>query len=206
LAPAALNGFSRWARSSRERDAVQACLHSREPHLAISIAPISPRFLNRVRSEGLDDLGQSVKHVVAEGGEPCRDVLRRARAGEQLILASFTPFTVPGPYKEYGPIFVLAQPSDERVRRDTLPKAGSPTDYLREQFVIRAYSAAEEIADAALINASALSETVARFFKSPLTAFLHARFPAYGCFALRIDRDTDVLKDESQREEAARGD
>ena len=174
--------------------------------LKIKIAPISPAFLNRVRSEGLDDLGQRVKHVVAEGGEPCRDVLRRATAGEQLILASFTPFTVPGPYKEYGPIFVLAQPGDERVRRDTLPRAGSPTDYLREQFVIRAYSAAEEIADAALINASALAETVARFFKSPQMAFLHVRFPTYGCFALRIDRGPNLLKYESRREEEARGD
>src|SRR6185436_3817404 len=131
---------------------------------AIAIAPIPDRFLQRVRVEGIYDLGQPVKRVVAEGGEPCRDVLRRAAAGEELILASFTPFSKPGPYKEYGPIFVLAQPSDETARRDELPRAGAPTDYLREQFVIRAYSGAEEIADAALISASDLAATVERFF------------------------------------------
>src|ERR1700737_2877453 len=119
---------------------------------AVSIAPIPLSFLNRVRSEWIDDLGQPVKRLVAKGGEPCRDVLRRAQPGEPLILASFTPFTKPGPYKEYGPIFVLAHASDERIRRDTLPPAGSPTDYLKEQFVVRAYSDAEEIIDAALIN------------------------------------------------------
>lgn len=146
----------------------------------MNIAAIPDRFLQRVRNEGLDDLGQPVKRVVAEGGEPCRDVLRRANAGEELILASFTPFSKAGPYKEYGPIFVLAQPSGESVLA---------SDYLREQFVIRAYSAAEEIIDAAMVKKGELAETAERFFASQETAFLHVRFPTYGCFALRIDRD-----------------
>ena len=153
-----------------------------------NIAPIPDRFLQRVRFEGIDDLGQPVKRVIAQGGEPCRDVLRRAVAGEELILASFTPFSKPGPYKEYGPIFVLAHPGDDTVRRDALPRAGGPADYLREQFAIRAYSNAEEIRDAALVKASDLESTVKRLLASEETAFLHVRFPSYGCFALRIDR------------------
>jgi hypothetical protein len=156
---------------------------------AVAIAPIPTSFLTRVRIEGVDDLGQPVKRLVAAGGEPCRDVLRRARAGEPLILASFTPFVKAGPYREYGPIFVLADNSDEPVQRDTLEQvSGIGASYLREQFVVRAYSAAEEISDAALISAPAFADTVERFFSSPDTAFLHVRFPAYGCFALRIDR------------------
>ena len=150
----------------------------------ISIATIPTEFLRRVRTEGLDDQGQPVKRVVAEGGEPCRDVLRRARAGEQLILASFTPFTKPGPYKEYGPIFVLADPDGDGAHRDALPLDG----YLREQFVIRAYSDAEEIVDAALVTPGEASSTVERFLGRDDTAFLHVRFPTYGCFALRVDR------------------
>src|SRR6266852_6401185 len=92
-----------------------------ESATSITIAPIPAAFLNRVRIEGLDDLGQAVKHVEAEGGEPCRDVLRRAQPGEKLILASFTPFTKPGPYHEYGPVFVLAEDGNEPVHRDRLP-------------------------------------------------------------------------------------
>jgi hypothetical protein len=150
----------------------------------ISIATIPTEFLRRVRTEGLDDQGQPVKRVVAEGGEPCRDVLRRARAGEQLILASFTPFTKPGPYKEYGPIFVLADADGDGAHRDALPLDG----YLREQFVIRAYSDAEEIVDAALVTPGEASSTVERLLGRDDTAFLHVRFPTYGCFALRVDR------------------
>jgi hypothetical protein len=157
--------------------------------MSIQIAAIPESFLTRVRAEGVDDLGQPVKRIVADGGEPCRDVLRRARAGEELILASFTPFVQPGPYKEYGPIFVLANGSEEPVRRDTLEQvSGAGADYLKERFVVRAYSAAEEISDAALITAGELSQTVERFLGAPETAFLHVRFPVYGCFACRIDR------------------
>ncbi|HXA20535.1 MAG TPA: DUF1203 domain-containing protein [Thermoanaerobaculia bacterium] len=154
----------------------------------IIIAPIPTAFLNRVRLEGLDDLGQPVKRIEAEGGEPCRDVLRRALPGEQLILASFTPFTKPGPYHEYGPVFVLAEESGEQVLRDALPAAGSPSDYLREQFAVRAYSEAEEIVDAMLINAHDFEGTIERFLRADDVAFLHVRYPAYGCFSCRIDR------------------
>ncbi len=151
------------------------------------VAPIPSAFLHRVRTEGRDDLGQPVKRVRAEGGEPCRDVLRRAKEGEQLLLASFTPFTKTGPYKEYGPIFVLANDSGETVDRHAIV-AGSPNDYLRSQFAIRAYSHNEEIIDAALAGAPEAQAVIDRFFARPETAFLHLRFPSYGCFACRLDR------------------
>ena len=151
--------------------------------MSIRIAPLPSRFLQKVRTEGVDDLGQPVKRVIAQGGEPCRDALRRAMAGEELILASFTPFNKVGPYREYGPVFVLVE---GRVNEslDSLPTDG----YLRERFVIRAYSDAEEILDAAMVTPDDAEATVARFLDRDDTAFLHVRFPTYGCFALRVDR------------------
>jgi hypothetical protein len=154
----------------------------------VFIAPIPDEFLHRVRTEGRDALDQPVRRVIAQGGEPCRDTLRRATPGEELILASFSPFRKIGPYREFGPIFVSANANGGSPRRDALPRAGGPADYLREQFVIRAYSDAEEIRDAALVQASDLAASVERFFDVEETAFLHVRFPTYGCFALRIDR------------------
>ena len=151
------------------------------------VAPLPTEFLNRVRTEGVDALGQPVKRLIAEGGEPCRDVLRRARKGEELILASFSPFSKPGPYREFGPVFVLAQESAEPVDHEAVP-AGTAGDYLNAQFAIRAYSADEEIVDAALTNHASAQSVVEQFFARPDTAFLHVRFPAYGCFACRIER------------------
>ncbi|MDQ3283876.1 MAG: DUF1203 domain-containing protein, partial [Acidobacteriota bacterium] len=135
----------------------------------------------------IDALGQTVKRVVAAGGEPCRDALRRAQPGEELILASFSPFHKAGPYREYGPVFVLAQESDDRVSRSALPVAGADA-YLREQFVVRAYSPNEEILDAALVTRTTAMPVISGFLDRPETAFLHVRFPTYGCFACRIDR------------------
>jgi hypothetical protein len=119
--------------------------------------------------------------------------LRRARPGEELILASFSPFSTSGPYREYGPVFVLAQPAaEEAPARDLLPlepgSEGWPEGYLRDRFVLRAYSAAEEILDAAMVTPAEAEETVAGFLARTEVAFVHARFPLFGCFACRIDR------------------
>ncbi len=153
----------------------------------VTVAALPAAFLARVRNEGIDDLGQPVKRVVAEGGEPCRDVLRRAKPGEELILASYSPFSKVGPYREFGPVFVLANASDETVMRDAFPEAGGER-YLREQFVIRAYSENEEILDAAMTTPSSADAVIERLLGREETAFLHVRFPTYGCFAMRVDR------------------
>lgn len=150
------------------------------------IRPMPQDFLRRVRETNLDDLGQPVRRVRAKGGEPCRDALRRALPGEELILASFSPFTAIGPYREFGPVFVLANDVDS-VAAEAL-EIGGPADYLREQFVIRAYSKDEEILDARLADAADAQTIANAFFARADVAFLHVRFPTYGCFACRIDR------------------
>ena len=157
--------------------------------MKIRIAPLSEEYLQRVRSTGRDDLGQPVKRVIAEGGEPCRDVLRRARPGERLILASHTPFTVEGPYREFGPIFILENGDERDVERDVLPTEAKESEaYLRSRFVLRAYNGNEEIADAAMVTPENAAETLQNFFAREDVAFVHARFPTYGCFACRIER------------------
>jgi hypothetical protein len=151
------------------------------------LAPLRPDFLTRARTEGLDDLGQPVKRVTAEGGEPCRDVLRRAKTGEELLLGSYSPFSKPGPYREFGPVFILASDPGEARPADSLP-IGSDADYLRSQFAVRAYSHEEEIVDALLVDAGEGQNVVDRFFAREDVAFVHVRFPTRGCFAVRLDR------------------
>jgi hypothetical protein len=155
--------------------------------LSARVAPIPTEFLKQLRATGLDAQGQPAKRVRAVGGEPCRDVLRRASAGEELLLASFSPFEKSGPYREFGPVFVLANDSGETVERETL-EIGSERNYLRSQFAIRAYSSSEEIVNAALVEARNAQAVVEEFFARADTAFLHVRFPTYGCFACRLDR------------------
>ncbi|MEW6762925.1 MAG: DUF1203 domain-containing protein [Pseudomonadota bacterium] len=154
------------------------------PAAQLRIVALPSGFLARVRS-GLDDLGQPVERHVASGGEPLRDCLRRASPGEAILLASYCPFTVAGPYKEYGPVFVSASPQPEPPL-DALP-VGGERPYLGSSFVLRAYSREERIVDARLSNPGAAIDDLAILFERPDTAFVLARFPTYGCYALRID-------------------
>lgn len=159
--------------------------------MKIAIRPIRKDFLLKVRDAGLDDLNQKVVRVTASGGEPCRDVLRRAVSGEELILASYCPFSVAGPYKEYGPVFILASPSTEPIDYQSIPLPnGSPTDYLRDQpFVLRAYSKAENIVAAELVEPSSAQSVLGKMFENSQVEFILARYAAYGCYSFRIERE-----------------
>ena len=155
----------------------------------IRVQPIPENFLRRIRETGRDDQGQDVHRVRAKGGEPCRDVLRRAVPGEALILASFSPFERSGPYKEFGPVFVLANASEEPVRRDVLPLFdGTESAYFRERFVLRAYDRTGAIFNAELVDTETSRETLERFLSLDDVDFVDARFATYGCFACRITR------------------
>jgi len=145
------------------------------------IARLRDSFLTRARIDGLDDLDQPVERCAAQGGEPCRDALRRARPGEPLILASYSPFSVRGPYREFGPVFILADAEDA-------DHTVWPAAYFNTMFALRAYSQDERIIDARLTPVAEAEATIAMLFALPATAFVHARFGAYGCFALAAQR------------------
>ena len=157
------------------------------------ITPIRNDFLIKVREAGLDDQNQPVVYQTAQGGEPCRDVLRGAHAGEELILGSYCPFSKPGPYKEYGAVFVLANQSHEVVNNNVFPldtnsEVNSNNDYFGEHFVLRAYDTEEFIHDARLVSSLNFEQTIREFFDDVKVTFIMARYAAYGCYALRLDR------------------
>ncbi|HEU4852572.1 MAG TPA: DUF1203 domain-containing protein [Telluria sp.] len=151
------------------------------------LVPLKSGFIARARQAGLDDRDQPVERLVAEGGEPCRDVLRRARPGEELILASYCPFEVEGPYKEYGPIFILANGGGQEPESHRLPIDG-PNPYFGSPFVLRAYSRQERILDAVITSPEEAEGRLEDFLMREDVAFVMARFGAYGCYACRIER------------------
>lgn len=158
------------------------------------ITPIRRDFLIKVREVGIDDQNQPVIRQVAKGGEPCRDVLRRANIGEELILASYCPFSKPGPYKEYGAVFVLANQSTELVNYDKFPMPNKAVnDYFGDTFVLRAYDDQEAIFSAHLVTPVNVEQKIVEFFQQDKVHFIIARYAAYGCYSLRIDRKPSVL-------------
>ncbi len=53
---------------------------------------------------------------------------------------------------------------------------------------LRSTEGGEEIVDAELIAAADANDVAERFLARPDVAFVHARFPVYGCFACRVQR------------------
>lgn len=152
------------------------------------IVPIHSAFLQLLREAGVDDQAQTAEHHIATGGEPCRDVLRRAQPGERIMLASYTPFTRPGPYKEFGPIFVMADGAEEPSQ--PLPQslnALTTCGYLRDTFVLRAYDAQDRIVDGVVVQADSAEHTLQDMLRRETVRYVLVRFAGYGCYACRIE-------------------
>ena len=156
--------------------------------MAYTIVPIHAAFLESAQHGGLDDLAQPVEHHVASGGEPCRDVLRRAVPGEHILLASYSPFDLASPYKEFGPVFVMARADAQPEAMPTSLTALSQRGYLKEQFVLRAYSAAERIVDGVVVTRAQAEDSLQSMLRRDDVQFVLVRFAGYGCYACRIER------------------
>lgn len=155
---------------------------------------LSAGFLQHVRDTGTDAQGQAVQRLHATGGEPCRDILRRAKPGEEIILASFSPFAHSGPFREFGPVYIMATETREDVERSALPLPdGSDTAYFGEQFVLRAYNQDDAIVSATLVTTATAYETLADYLDRDEVVFVDARFATYGCFACRIARQPGMV-------------
>lgn len=154
------------------------------------VEAISADFLHRVRTQGVDDLGQAVEYLEAAGGEPCRDALRVARPGERLILASYSPFTKTGPYREFGPVFVLANQQAEAVHLHSIP-IDSELAYFRNPVALRGYCADERIVSARLSPVAEIEKHMLDMLHSAAIKSVHIRFGAYGCFACKVTLKTD---------------
>jgi hypothetical protein len=151
------------------------------------VIPISAAFLQRTRQTERDDQDQGIERVIAIGGEPCRDTLRRAIAGEELILASYSPFAVAGPYKEFGPVFISANQNELPIDALNLSDLVAQ-QYLGAQFVLRAYSAQERIVDARLTSPDQCESDLQALLNLDEVQFVLVRFAAYGCYACRLER------------------
>lgn len=154
--------------------------------LPYTLDVIPPAFLKRVRESGLDDQQQSVVRSRARGGEPLRDLLRRALPDEEIILASYCPFVRPGPFREFGPIFVSAGGGEPETEWIFSRRSEPALDYFQKQLTLRAYGFDGAIADAAIVDFDAAPNVLDKFLAREGVEFVDARFPSYGCFAARF--------------------
>lgn len=70
------------------------------------IVAIDPARLEKIRADTTDEYGNPLTERTAQGWEPLRCCLRKARPDEAIALICFTPWTEPSPWLEAGPVFV----------------------------------------------------------------------------------------------------
>ena len=117
-------------------------------------------------------------------GYPCRQCLRDAAIGDELILVSHDPFEQDSPYRSASPIFLHRDPCEP-------PRNGSalPTQLTRRQLSVRSFDRAESMIDASVIDGKDLGRIVAEFLDNEHADRIHVHNAERGCWAVTIVRD-----------------
>ena len=145
---------------------------------AFDVQPISSRTADSLRT-----LGGTVVTADVSPGFPCRQCLRDAEVGEELILVSHDPFAVDSPYRSASPIFLHAHRCELEFRDDELPE-----QLTRRQLNVRSFDDAAMMVDAMAIDGSELAATIETMFQDPTSSFLHVHNAPRGCWAVTIGR------------------
>ena len=158
-------------------------LHQRSPHWAHErperpiVSGIDPAAADQLRAAG------GIAYVADEKpGYPCRQCLRDAEIGEEVILVSHDPFTASSPYRCASPIFI------HRESCTPYDSVALPEQLTRGHRSVRAFDNAAMMLDAALIEGEDLAATIDRLFDNAEVDHLHIHNEPRGCWAARVDR------------------
>jgi hypothetical protein len=142
-----------------------------------ALSGIDPAAADQLRVRG------GIAYVAdAKPGYPCRQCLRDAEIGEEVILVSYDPFTASSPYRCASPIFIHSR-SCTPYDSDELPE-----QLTRGSRSVRAFDTEAMMLDAALIEGEHLAATIDRLFDNPDVDHVHIHNEPRGCWAARVDR------------------
>ncbi len=117
-------------------------------------------------------------------GYPCRQCLRDAEIGEQLVLVSHDPFTKDSEYRSASPIFLHSSPC--------LPAGQTnselPIQLTRRQLSVRSFDDDEMMIAAEVIDGTALEDTIKILFSDTRAHRIHVHNASRGCWAVAVDR------------------
>ncbi len=144
------------------------------------VAGIDPTEAGRLRAAG------GITYVAdSHPGYPCRQCLRDAEIGDEMLLISYDPFTASSPYRCASPIFIHKNPcgSDDHQ--------GLPIQLTSRTLSVRGFDSEAMMLGAALIEGDDLRDTIEMLFDNPAINHLHVHNASRGCFAARVERARD---------------
>jgi hypothetical protein len=114
---------------------------------------------------------------------PERIELRDALPGESVLLLNYTHQPANTPYHSSHAIYVREGAQCAAELRNEVP------DVLhRRTIAVRAFNAEHLLIDADLASGDDIATLIEHLLENPCTAYLHAHYAKYGCYAARIDR------------------
>lgn len=142
------------------------------------LVPIDPNTADRLRRGG------GPTYVADEKpGYPCRQCLRDAEIGEELVLVSHDPFDHDSPYRSASPIFLHLHPCEAAA-----PSAALPSQLTGRQLSVRAFDREAMMIDAAIIDGADLATNLDRMFGDEQTDRVHIHNASRGCWAVTAER------------------
>ena len=142
------------------------------------LKPIEPEDADLLRADG-------GHFYVADSnpGYPCRQCLRDADVGDELVLVSYDPFTMATPYRSAGPIFLHREPCSSPADLNRLPE-----QLTGRQLSVRAFDQRDMMIDAAIIDGATLKTTINTFFANDQSDKIHIHNASRGCWAVTVLR------------------
>ncbi len=148
--------------------------------------PIAPGIADRFRQSSVDDGGNPIQHRVLDTpGAPCRQCLRDAAAGEEMLLLSWHLPRPLGIYWTPSPIFLHAEACTPFDAPDTI------APIVRNRLVsVRAYDREDMcLYDLGDVGEGAVVDTLLqRALDDPRTAFVNIHTARPGCLLCRVER------------------
>ncbi|MCU1366221.1 MAG: hypothetical protein JWN39_1860 [Ilumatobacteraceae bacterium] len=146
--------------------------------LTYTLVPIDPQTADALRAGGgVPYTADSVP------GYPCRQCLRDAAIGEEVLLVAHDPFTMDSPYRSSSPIFIHRDPCTPDAGAGVLPE-----QLTCRKLSVRSFDPEAMMIDASLIDGSDLDATIRRFFDEPTSARIHVHNAVRGCWAVTVER------------------
>jgi hypothetical protein len=145
----------------------------------VVISPLSSSVAQQLR-----DTPDPVVYVADEyPGYPCRECLRDAEVGEELILVSHDPFEKQSPYRSSSPIFI------HRVScAGNLDASVVPEQLQRRQLSVRAFDGNAMMIDAKVIQGSDLKSLLNDLLSNPDASYVDIHNASRGCWAAKAHR------------------
>jgi len=113
-------------------------------------------------------------------GYPCRQCLRDAEFGEELVLVSHDPFGTDSasPYRSTSPIWLHRDDCADR-----LDASAVPDQLTQRRLSVRTFDAAEMMIDGRVVDGAELAETLEELLALPRAERVHIHNAGPGCFA-----------------------